>query len=107
MNDYQLVRIGLLAAISNRAAALGQEIFDEAMDENERLREQVAGLEKMLREVQEFVSLVEYSDAFDNIYWAMHEDMKTAIDAALAASPAPTPAEDSARTTAPATEERQ
>jgi hypothetical protein len=75
--------------------------------ENGRLREQVAGLEKMLREVQEFVSLVEYSDAFDNIYWAMHEDMKTAIDAALAASPAPTPAEDSARTTAPATEERQ
>jgi hypothetical protein len=40
-NDYQLVRIGLLAAISDRAAELGQEIFDEAMDENAALREQV------------------------------------------------------------------
>jgi hypothetical protein len=50
-NDYQLVRIGLLAAISDRAAELGQEIYEEADDtiddlrtENDRLREQVAGL---------------------------------------------------------------
>jgi hypothetical protein len=35
--DYQLTRIALLAAISPRAQELGEEIYDDAMDEIERL----------------------------------------------------------------------
>jgi len=53
MDDYQLVRIGLLAAISDRAAELGTEIADEAADTIVSLRAQVVALEGLLREVGE------------------------------------------------------
>jgi hypothetical protein len=41
-NDYQLVRIAVLASISARAAELGQEIYDEGADTIDDLRAALA-----------------------------------------------------------------
>jgi regulator of replication initiation timing len=69
-DDYQLVRIGLLAAISDRAAELGQEIFDEAAEEiadlsteNDRLRD----------------CLIEY-EAVAAGYASLHTDLTSTLE---------------------------
>jgi hypothetical protein len=124
-NDYQLVRIGLLATISDRAAELGQEIYEEADDtidalraENDRLREQVAGLtaardgfREMLHDLRQQIEMaiaLGQTDVDDEGHISAYHFKTGALHRLLAearkgdgpALPAPTPAREAGLTAA-------